>query len=276
MTADVWFDDALVPVARAGVSVLDHAFTVGDAVFETMKAVDGVPFALSRHLARLASSARGLGLAPPDEARVRAAIVAVLSQPGIGAVMRVRVTYGGGEAPMGSGRSDARPRLVVVAAEATPWPSSTAVAIVPWVRNERSAVAGLKTTSYAENVVALERAHSVGAGEAIFANTQGALCEGTGSNIFVVTDGIALTPRLSSGCLAGVTRDLVLEWCGAIERDLTLEDLVAADEAFITSSTRDVHPVSAVDGVPLAGAPGPVTSAAMAEFTRRAAQDLDP
>ena len=85
--------------------------------------------------------------------------------------------------------------------------------MVPWVRNERSAVAGLKTTSYAENVVALAYAKERGAIEAVFANTRGELCEGTGSNVFVVRDGVVWTPPLDSGCLAGITRALAVEWC---------------------------------------------------------------
>ena len=107
--------------------------------------------------------------------------------------------------------------MLVACSAAKPWPPSTVLATVPWVRNERSAVAGVKTTSYAENVVALAHAHARGASEALFLNTQGRVCEGTGSNVFAVVDGAILTPPLSSGCLAGVTRDLVIEWCGAEE-----------------------------------------------------------
>ena len=123
------------------------------------------------------------------------------------------------------------------------------VVVVPWTRNERSATAGLKTTSYAENVVALAYAKERGGIEAIFANTRGELCEGTGSNIFVVVDGELLTPPLDSGCLAGITRELTIEWCRAEglpvrEQTLPLSVLETADEVFITSSTKDVLPIS--------------------------------
>ena len=94
---------------------------------------------------------------------------------------------------------------------------------VPWPRNERGALAGLKTTSYAENVVALAEARRRGGTEAIFANLAGHLCEGTGSNVFYVVDGELRTPTLASGCLAGVTRALVLEWCGGVEVDEPIE-----------------------------------------------------
>jgi branched-chain amino acid aminotransferase len=147
---------------------------------------------------------------------------------------------------------------------------------VPWVRNERSPVAGLKTTSYAENVVALAYAKQRGASEALFANTQGQLCEGTGSNVFVVVEGRVLTPTLASGCLAGVTRALLMEWCDVVEFDLPVDVLISADEVFLTSSTRDVQPVHRVDDRVLSGAPGRVTARCAEEFARRASADMEP
>ncbi|MDQ2650826.1 MAG: aminotransferase class IV, partial [Actinomycetota bacterium] len=150
---------------------------------------------------------------------------------------------------------------------------STAVVTVPWTRNERSAVAGIKTTSYAENVRALARAHERGASEALFANTVGQLCEGTGSNVFVVVDGTVLTPPLSSGCLAGVTRALVLECHDVTEQDLPLDVLRTADEVFLTSTGRDVQAVHQIDDRALD--PGPITAEAAAAFAELAT-DLDP
>jgi branched-chain amino acid aminotransferase len=152
------------------------------------------------------------------------------------------------------------------------------VVTVPWVRNERSPVAGAKTTSYAENVVALAEAHRQGAAEAILANTVGALCEGTGSNVFVASGGRLRTPSLATGCLAGVTRELLLEVIDVEEVEtLTLDDLRGADEAFLTSSTRDVQPIAEVDGRLLpAPLPGPLTRAAADAFAAVQAADLDP
>ena len=100
--------------------------------------------------------------------------------------------------------------------------------IFPWPRNERGALAGVKTTSYAENVVALSYARQQGAAEAIFGNLAGNLCEGSGTNVFVVAGGRLVTPPLSAGCLAGVTRGLVIEWAGAVEEDLPLSALAEA------------------------------------------------
>jgi branched-chain amino acid aminotransferase len=135
----------------------------------------------------------------------------------------------------------------------------------------------VKTTAYAENVVALARAKTAGAGEALFANTLGELCEGTGTNVFVVRDGVARTPPLSSGCLAGITRALVLDWCPDVrEETLTPDDLADADEIFLTSSTRDVQGVRAVDGRLLDSAPGPVTVSIATTFAVNSESDSDP
>jgi branched-chain amino acid aminotransferase len=152
---------------------------------------------------------------------------------------------------------------------------TAAIVTVPWVRNERGVLAGLKTTSYAENVVALAAAREHGASEAIFANTVGNLCEGTGSNIFCVYDGELVTPTIDSGALAGVTRGLVLAWFGGVERDVPLDRLAEADEVFLTSTTRDVQPVHRVDERELS-APGEVTAAVAKTFAERAGEDLDP
>jgi branched-chain amino acid aminotransferase len=271
----IWLDGGLREVDDARVSVLDHGLTVGDGVFETVKTTDGTPFALTRHLDRLAASARGLGLPEPDRDEVRRACLAVAgAEPA--PLGRLRITYTGGPSPLGSGREEVRPTLVVALAATERRPDTTAVVTVPWTRNERSALAGLKSTSYGENVVALARAHEQDASEALFANTRGRLCEGTGSNVFVVLDGVLHTPPLESGCLAGITRALVVEWSGARETDLPLDALRQAEEIFLTSSLRDVQAVHRVDDRELPGAPGPVTLKAMRLFDERSAADPDP
>jgi len=165
------------------------------------------------------------------------------------------------------------PTLVVVADRMAPWPDATAVATVPWPRNERGALAGLKTTSYGENVVALARAASRGASEAIFANLAGNLCEGTGSNVFYVVDGQLRTPTLDSGCLAGITRALVLEWYGGVEVDEPIEVVERASEVFLASTTRDVQGVSRWDDRELP-APGPVTQEVRGVWEKRESELL--
>ncbi|MGH4030601.1 aminotransferase class IV [Actinomycetota bacterium Odt1-20B] len=271
----IWLNDGLQDLDAARVSVFDHGLTVGDGIFETVKAVEGRPFALTRHLNRLARSARGLGLPEPDADAVRRACAAVLEANPM-ELGRLRITYTGGLSPLGSDRGDEGTTLVVALGAAARRPDTTAVITVPWTRNERGALAGLKTTSYAENVVALARATQQGASEALFANTVGKLCEGTGTNVFVVVDGELHTPPLASGCLGGITRELVVEWTGARETELPFDVLNRADEVFLTSTLRDVQAVHRIDGRQLPDAPGPVTAKAMRVFAERAADDIDP
>lgn len=276
MTAVVWLNGELVPRTEAGISVDDHGLLVGDGVFETAKVVDGTPFALTRHLARLRRSAAGLRIEVPlDDDELRAAIAAVVeaNEPGVG---RLRITLTSGPGPLGSSRGAGPATLILVTGPTSEWEPSTAVVISDSPRNEHSATAGLKTTSYAENALAVRIAQESGASEALLPNLAGNLCEGTGSNVFVGLDGRLVTPPLSAGCLAGVTRELLLEVTDAVEADVAMADLDRIDEAFLTSSTRDVHPISAVDGRALPRVPGPLTRAAADAFAAFAADDLDP
>ena len=275
MDTIVWVDGALGPASEVRVSPFDHALLTGDGVFETMRVYRGKPFACRRHLERLARSAAGLGLPAPDPERLRDAIASVLDANGL-VDGRVRLTVTGGVAPLGSGRGEHDSTVIVAATAMEAWPPTADVAVVPWPRNERGALAGLKTVSYAENVVALAWAKERGAAEAIFANLVGNLCEGTGTNVFLVRDGRLVTPPLSAGCLAGVTRDLVLELTGAAELDVPVTALAEAEEAFLTSSTREVQPIRAVDGLVLPAAPGPRTTDAAEAFSELVAKDLDP
>jgi branched-chain amino acid aminotransferase len=260
----VWLDGHVVPAAEARISPFDHGLLVGDGVFETMRVYGGEPFAWRRHYERLVHSADGLGLSVPGAAVLRDAADAVLAANSL-TEARLRVTVTGGPSPLGSERGDSGPTVVVAASAVRPWPPSERVVTVPWPRNERGATAGLKTISYAENVRALAHAHDHGANEAIFLNTRGELCEATGSNVFVVVGGAVHTPPEDAGCLLGVTRALVLELCveldiDADERVLAPDALARADEAFLTSSTREVQGIRSVDGVDLPAAPGPLAA----------------
>ncbi len=274
-----WVNDALVDAEHATVSVLDHGLTVGDGVFETVLVRDGSAFAITRHLDRLQRSLAGLGISGPDPTLIRHAVDTVVSDSGVSTdFSRLRITVTSGAGPFGSERGDVAPTLVVTMTASAPWPSTTSLATVPWTRNERSAIAGLKTTSYAENAIALALAKRRGASEAVLADTQGRLSECTGSNVFVVVAGEVFTPSLDTGCLAGVTRDLVLEWGGTVapmhEGHLPYDVLFTADEVFITSSTRDVHPVVGVDDLEMSA--GPITARLAEIFAAQARESTDP
>ncbi|WP_449065786.1 aminotransferase class IV [Planomonospora algeriensis] len=276
MNVPVWVNGRLTDPARAVVSVFDHGLMVGDGVFETVKCVGGTPFALTRHLERLRLSARRMEMPEPDTDAIAEGVRACLAQAPSWALGRIRITHTSGPGPLGSDRGDQGPTTVIVVAEQKPFPATADVAVVPWPRNEHGALAGVKSTSYGENAKALFHAKARGGGEAIFGNTAGNLCEGTGSNVFIVREGRLITPTLAAGCLAGVTRALTLEWCGGVEEDVPLSALHEAEEAFLTSTTRDVQPIRTVDGTVLPAAPGPITVKAMRIFAERAADDLDP
>jgi len=269
---------AVVEESSAQLKLFDHGFTVGDGVFETIALRNGAPQALTRHVARLARSAARLGLPRVEvDALCSAVRETVHANPPV-AWGAVRITYSSGPGPMGSARGDGGPTTVVAVRETKRPDLLAEVITVPWPRNERGALAGVKTTSYAENALALADAHRQGASEAIFANTRGELCEGSGSNIFLVLNGELLTPPLSSGCLAGVSRGLLIERCGldVVERDIPSEMLYLADEAFLTSATRDVQPIRSVDGRALATCPGRITERAAARYGQVMADDPDP
>jgi branched-chain amino acid aminotransferase len=272
MTA--WIDGRLVATADAKVSVLDHGLVVGDGVFETLRVYRGVPFAWTRHLTRLRASCDGLGLELPDAAD------AVLRANEL-TEARLRITVTGGVAPPGSGRGDGPPSAFILVFPIELAAPSVDVVIAPWTRNEHGALVGLKTISYAANVRALAYAREKGASEAVFANTKGDLCEATGSNVFLVRDGALTTPPPSAGCLSGVTRALLLELSmqmgiPAEEHDVPVGALAQSDEAFLSSTTREVQPIAAVDGTRLRSVGGPVSERLAAAFRDLVARDLDP
>lgn len=268
-----WVDGEMVSSQDATLPVADHGLTVGDGCFETTAIVRGSAFAMTRHLARLRSSLAGLMIdLPTTDHELRAATDRVVAANPHAGVIRITVTAGTG--PLGSGRGDGDPTVIVAAAPNRGWGKRAGVITVPWPRNERGVLAGIKSTSYAENVIALARARAAGASEAIFPNTIGNLCEGTGTNIFVEHEGRLVTPPLSSGCLAGVTRGLVVETSAVDELDLPIAILESTSEAFLTSSTRDVMAIDRIDDRTLE--PGPLTAAAAEAFAELVGSTLDP
>ena len=255
----VWLNGALAEEGEALIAPSDHGFLVGDGVFETLRWYEGRPFALGEHLSRLADGCRTLGLAPPDRTLLDEAAHAVVAANGLrDARMRITVTSGPG--PPGLARGPGELTVLVVAMPLVSWPSTSTAMVSRMRRDERSLLAGVKSVSLAESVAALAEARAAGADEALVLNSKGDLCEATTANVFLVHDGTAATPPLESGCLAGITREHVLE-LGAVERPLRRADIATAQEAFLTSSTREVQPLVAVDGSPIGnGRRGPVTT----------------
>lgn len=274
-TSFIWHNGCLLPLQEACLSPIDHGFMVGDGVFETLVARKGQPFAAHEHYLRLQHSCQVMELTCLDEVRYNHAIRAVLVANNLQDA-RVRVTLSSGAGPLGSDRGQAEGTVVVVATPLKPWPLTEQAVLVPWTRNSRSALAGVKSVSYGENVRALHWAKQRGAGEALFENEKGELCEGTGSNVFLVWQGRLVTPPLESGCLAGITRALVLKACAeakipCYEESVPAGALEECEEAFLTSSTRDVHPLAKI-GTRELSAPGPVTRQVQAAFATYSAQ----
>ena len=259
---------------RATVAATDHGLVVGDGVFESLKVTEHGAFAVRRHLDRLSRSAAALHLPAPDHEQIREAIDALLD----GREFRrgkLRITYTGGRGPLGSEAAYGTPTLLVAAGPAPAAAPVASIVTAPWTRNERGALAGVKSTSYAENVRTLGYAAQREASEAIFLNTGGHICEGTGSNIFFVFGDAVVTPPLSSGPLAGITRELIMEWSSVEERDLTLDQAKCADEVFITSSMRDIQGIERWDDLTFSQA-RPVTHGYAATFAERSEADIDP
>lgn len=261
----MWVDGAFHSVTEPVILAGNHGFTVGDGVFETLVVRQGQAFALTRHLVRLQYSLDRMGMRAVDMGFIREGVRKVIAASPAD-VVRLRITVVSGQGPMGYLRGTGTPNIVI-------WGGPSAVGAecrairVPWRRNERSAITGVKSTSYAENVVMAQFAAAKGADEALMSNTHGYLCEGAGSNVFIERRGEVVTPPLSSGCLAGITRGLVLEWGagtgmpvrvaapGELEMSVLEEVIHGVSFAAVTSATRGVQPIVWLDGVDVARGP---------------------
>lgn len=268
----VWLNGSIVDPDQARVRVDDHGLVVGDGAFSTLKVVRGEPFAVSRHLRRLFRNLHALAIPLPDEDLLRRAVTEAIAVSRLQSA-RLRLTVTGGSGSVGSG-APSGPASVIAIVTPLSSPAPPTAITVPWTRNEHGALAGLKTTSYAENVRMLRAAHDAGAGEALMANTVGELCEGTGTNVFLVLGTEVLTPPLSAGCLDGISRQLVIENFTVTERELPIELLADADEIFLTSSMRDVAGLTRIDDRALTV--GPRTEQVAKVFADLVADNLDP
>ncbi len=233
-------------VEAGGLPVADRGWTLGLSLFETILAIDGRAVFAERHLARLRVACGRWGWTLP-ETEFPSLMPGLLEKRGLAAGRaRLRLTVTGGSGTSGdlAGGDD---RLVwLAAAPCEGPPADVAVLVSPWLRNERSPLAGLKCGSYAENVAALDHARRLGFGETLFFNTAGHLCEAAMANVFLVRGGKLLTPPLTAGCLPGITRGVILELAGAEEAEISPGDLDAAEEVFLTSATRGPVGVSRI------------------------------
>ena len=279
MPIRVYIDGAVRLPEEAKVSVLDRGFLYGDSVYETIGTMYGRLFAASDHLDRLERSARRIGLRVPPRAEIEAAIaqtIAAAENPETR--VRVMLTRGVGKLDLDPASCDDC-RLVVIAfplGAPTPemFAKGVSVAIVSVTRNSPRAIdPAVKSGNYLNNVLALgEARRTSGAYEAILCADDGSVAEGASSNVFAVVRGEVWTPQPEVGILDGITRAKVMDLGrGAgvriVERRVQPDELRAADEAFLTSATRGVLPVTVIDGQRVGtGVPGPITRQLMALY----------
>lgn len=262
--------------------VTDNGFVFGDSAYETLRTYGGRPFELDRHFKRLRRSIGRLGFELPiGDDEIRARIDACLSFAGNDeSYLRLIVSRGVGDMSYRFERI-AEPTIAMYVKPLPPqdealYDQGAAAVIVSIRRNPIEALdPAIKASNLLNNALATREAYAKGAFEAILLNTRGEVAEGAGSNVFMVKGSTLLTPPLSCGLLAGITRELTLEMAAQAgihseERVLYPEDLKAADELFVTSTLKELTPMVALDGAPVGnGAPGPVTKELLSRYRAR-------
>ena len=267
----VYLNGHLIPRSQAKLSPFDYGFLYGYGLFETMRAYRGHIFRLREHLARLSQAAEILGLISLTTAYdLEKACQDTIKGNGLSEA-RLRLTISAGEGEIVPDPSTcSHPTVFIVARSYTPYPPETyqrgfSAVVSSLRRNSQSPLSRMKSTSYLESMIARAEAKAKGADEALLLNEQEFLVEGSTNNLFVVSNGELATPSVASGVLPGITRQAVLELAPSLnirarEGEIELEDLLAAEEAFLTNSLLEIMPLTRVNGKPLAtGKPGPVT-----------------
>ena len=290
MPATVNVNGRITDQEHAVVSVFDHGFLYGEGVYETLRTYNGQPFLFERHMRRLRNSADMLTLSVPlTDAQIDGRFRETMRAGGLGddaqheAYVRILVTRGIGELSYDPATCPA-PSIVVIAKPHVNPPrevfeKGVGVSLVPIVRNHPGSVSPLiKSNNLLNNALAMQEAFRRGGFEGVMRNYRGELAECTQSNLFIVKNGTALTPNVDSGLLPGITREFLFEVgasLGIAVREAVLrdEDLFGADEAFLTSTTRELVPIVAVGERAVgSGRPGPVTWKLLERFRREADQ----
>ena len=276
---------------HAVVSVFDHGFLYGEGIYETLRTYGGEPFLFDRHMRRLRASASMLSLTVPvTDAEIDRRFRETMAAAGLGAhgreaYLRILITRGVGELTYDPAACAESSVVVIAKAQVDPpkdaYERGVKVALVGIVRNHPDSVNPLiKSNNLLNNALASQEAYRRGAFEGVMRNYRGELAECTTANLFIVKDGVALTPPIDAGLLAGITREFLFEVGPANgidvqERVLRDEDLFEADEAFLTSTTRELVPITTVDDRTIgSGKPGPITDALLAAFRKAARNEI--
>ena len=278
----LWVNGELLPAGEAAVDPRDRGFTLGDGVFETMRVRGGAVLRIERHLSRLRAGAAVLGLSPlPRDEDLADAITRTLAANGLtDAAVRLTVTRG---VPKSRGllpHPEPSPSLVVHAEPFTGYPAELydrgARAVVGSIlRNEHSPLARVKSLNYLDNVLARREAEARGADDALLLNTAGGLACASAANLFLLLDGVLVTPSAASGALPGTLRGLVAAELApragleVVERAVRPEELRAAEEVFLTNALLGIVPLTEVDGLPIGtGGPGSISAELIADLER--------
>lgn len=284
MSATVNVNGRITPEREATISIFDHGFLYGEGIYETMRTYHRRLFLYDRHVKRLRRSARMIELTLPftdEELAAQIRDTQACARIDGEAYIRVLVTRGIGELTYDPKATPNPSIVIIVKPHVDPAPEvyekGVRAVIVDIVRNHPDSVNPMiKSNNLMNNALAMQDAMRRGAFEAVMRNYRGELSECTTSNLFVVKNGVALTPPLDAGLLPGITREFFFEVGKELgidvrEQVLRDEDLLGADEAFLTSTTREAIPIVKVDDRKIgAGVPGPVTKALLEGFRRRA------
>jgi branched-chain amino acid aminotransferase len=288
MAATINVNGRVFDQEHAVISVFDHGFLYGEGVYETLRTYNGQPFLFARHMRRLRTSAKMLALGVPlSDAEIEARFRGTMRLAGLGegpdreAYIRILVTRGIGELTYDPAATPTPSIVVIVKPNVNPpaevFERGVRVSLVPIVRNHPGSVNPLiKSNNLLNNALAMQEAFRRGGYEGVMRNYKGELAECTQSNLFIVKNGAALTPPIDAGLLPGITREFLFEvgaGAGIPVREAVLrdDDLFGADEAFLTSTTREAVPIVQVDDRTIgSGTPGPVTHALLEGFRRKA------
>jgi len=288
MAATVNVNGRVSDQEHAVISVFDHGFLYGEGVYETLRTYNGVPFLFDRHMRRLRNSAKMLALdVPLADSQIDRRFQETVRAAGLGdspereAYIRILVTRGIGELTYDLAACPTPSIVIIVKPNVPPSKESfergVKVALVDVVRNHPATVSPrIKSNNLLNNALAMQQAGARGAFEGVMRNYRGELAECTQSNLFIVKNGAALTPPLDAGLLPGITREFLFE-VGAEngipvrEQVLRDDDLFGADEAFLTSTTRELVPIVQVDDRTIGdGSPGSITKSLLDRFRDRA------
>ncbi len=268
MADKIFLNDKLIDIEEGQISAGDSGFLYGAGLFETMRAYNGIVFRLDDHLERLINSAKALFIEHSFSNEFLAESVNKVLEANNLTDARIRLTLTAGG--FSTSQTKQNPTLLITAAKFQPYPAEyykkgVLVVLSPFRQNTREPTCGHKTTSYFSRMLALRQAHEKRAAEALWFTIDGQLAEGCISNVFLVKDSKIFTPRTNTPVLPGIARKTVCELSKTskielFEKDLTIDDLLAAEEVFITNVIMQVMPIVGIEKHTVGdGKPGAIT-----------------